>query len=103
MSSNTSITKQTLWQERLRDWQASGLSGAQWCRQQALPEHQLSYWKRKLQTQAENKLVPIVVTPKEKPVLSQSITLRLPSGLCIETETTDVVALIQQLQQQEAP
>ena len=39
MTSETLITRQTLWKERLQDWQRSGLSTAKWCRQQQLPEH----------------------------------------------------------------
>ena len=98
MTSETLSAKQVLWRERLLAWQQSGLSTAQWCRQQQLPEHQFFYWKRKLKSGTTHKLIPVVVSPEEAPALSNQVTIHLSSGLRIETETTDVVALIRQLE-----
>ena len=69
MTSETLSAKQVLWRERLLAWQQSGLSTAQWCRQQQLPEHQFFYWKRKLKPGTEHKLIPVVVPPEEAPAL----------------------------------
>ncbi len=97
MTSETLSAKQVLWRERLLAWQQSGLSTAQWYRQQRLPEHQFFYWKRKLKLGTENKLIPVMVSPEEVPA-SNRVTIHLPSGLRVETETTDVVALVRQLE-----
>ena len=35
------------WQLHIKQWQASGLSQAEYCRQQALVIHQFTYWKHK--------------------------------------------------------
>jgi hypothetical protein len=40
-------TSHDFWQLHIAQWQASGLSQASYCRQQALLAHQFSYWKRK--------------------------------------------------------
>ena len=68
MTSETLSAKQVLWRERLLAWQQSGLSTAQWCRQQQLPEHQFFYWKRKLKPGTEHKLIPVVVPPEEEEI-----------------------------------
>lgn len=98
MRSETLNAKQSLWCERLKDWQQSGLSAKEWCRQRQLPEHQFFYWKHKFDIPAENKLIPVVVSPDVPPILTNPVTIHLSSGLRIETETTDVVALIRQLE-----
>ena len=38
-----------LWQERIKDFRASGLSSREWCAQQGLKVDRLHYWNRKLQ------------------------------------------------------
>ena len=96
MASETLAARQTLWQQRLEHWQQSRLSTAEWCRQQQLPEHQFFYWKRKLISGTESKLVPVVVDQKFDNV-SGKVVIHLSSGLRIETETTDVVAFIRKL------
>ncbi len=35
------------WEARVADFRASGLSGAQWCRDHGLPPRQLHYWLQK--------------------------------------------------------
>ena len=96
MASETLAARQTLWQQRLENWQQSPLSIADWCRQQQLPEHQFFYWKRKLMSCAESKLIPVVVDQKSDNAAGKVI-IHLSSGLRVETETTDVVAFIRNL------
>jgi transposase-like protein len=36
------------WQQYLLDYQQSGLTQSDWCRDKQIPVHQLSYWKKKL-------------------------------------------------------
>ncbi len=40
--------KQTLWEERLIDWEKSGLSKRQWCRENNITEHQFYYWMKRI-------------------------------------------------------
>jgi hypothetical protein len=47
--SNVNYPGNIQWQHPIAQWQVSGLSQADYCRQQALSAHQLSYWKRKFQ------------------------------------------------------
>ncbi|WP_416183045.1 IS66 family insertion sequence element accessory protein TnpA, partial [Methylicorpusculum sp.] len=54
MTAIESNTLNVFWQHHIAQWQASGLSQAGYCRQQALSAHQLSYWKRKLQTPCQS-------------------------------------------------
>lgn len=40
--------RRALWQQRLAEQQASGLSIVAWCWQQDIPEHQFYYWRKRL-------------------------------------------------------
>lgn len=45
--------KQELWNERIKDFRASGLSQKAWCEQEGFNAGQLGYWLRKLQAATE--------------------------------------------------
>jgi hypothetical protein len=47
MSTNRDARK-VLWQQRLEQWQSSGLSKAEWCRRTGTSKETLLYWQRKL-------------------------------------------------------
>jgi hypothetical protein len=53
MTSIENNTHHDFWQLHIAQWQASGLSQASYCRQQALLTHQFSYWKRKFLVERE--------------------------------------------------
>jgi len=36
------------WQQHITDWEASGVSGNAYCKQQSLVYHQFVYWRQKL-------------------------------------------------------
>jgi hypothetical protein len=55
MTATERQARQETWAERIAEFEASGLSGAKWCAARGLKEHQLSYWRRKLKHQAEQK------------------------------------------------
>ncbi|MGB0360957.1 MAG: IS66 family insertion sequence element accessory protein TnpA, partial [Endozoicomonas sp.] len=56
---------QELWQQRINDWQQSGLSQTQWYKQHQLNTNQLGYWKRKYAQKSESKVTPLAIaTPK---------------------------------------
>lgn len=44
---------QLLWQERMNDWQQSGLSASGWCKKHDIKQHLFFYWKRKLVTKPD--------------------------------------------------
>lgn len=35
------------WREKIRQWQASGLTGYSWCKENNLPYKTFGYWKRR--------------------------------------------------------
>ena len=45
-------SKSVLWAERIHSFQESGLSRKEWCMQNQIPQSTLSYWIRKLQSEA---------------------------------------------------
>ena len=60
MTSTENNTAYDFWHLHIMQWQASGLSQASYCRQQALHTHQFSYWKRKFLADRE----PVDPEPK---------------------------------------
>ena len=36
-----------VWQQHITDWEASGVSGSAYCKQQSLVYHQFFYWRQK--------------------------------------------------------
>ena len=49
----TQIERKQTWQQRIADWQASGLSGAAYCKQESLVYHRFVYWRQKLSSSEE--------------------------------------------------
>ncbi len=47
-STNRDFNKEQRWLEHLRQWQKSGLSQADFCRQEGLRENQFCYWRSAL-------------------------------------------------------
>ena len=92
------------WKLHLVQWQASGLSQASYCRQQALHPPQFSYWKRKLWVACN----PVELEPNAgfarvqvavdsmAPSLS-GLSLCFPDGIQLRGITQANMTLIQQL------
>ena len=104
MTSIENNTNHDFWQLHIAQWQASGLSQASYCRQQALLTHQFSYWKRKFLADR----APVTAEPKagfaRVQVAAHVATLSLPGlSLCFRdgTQLTGIaqnnMALLKQL------
>jgi hypothetical protein len=68
MTKEERAAKRVLWERRIADFKASGLSGAKWCVAHNLKTHQLWYWLKKLQPEL----------PAEKPVQWLPVEIRDP-------------------------
>ena len=84
------------WQKRIQQWQSSGLTQKEWCRQHNIRPKQFWYWKDKLSSlqpvQQEMKteevtvasFVPVVTeATSPSPVADTVLTVSLPSGTSI--------------------
>jgi transposase-like protein len=47
-SNDSSQDKRAQWNERIKQWEASGKSIAAWCRERAVNENQFYYWRSRL-------------------------------------------------------
>lgn len=74
-----SINRTALWQERVNQWRASGLSQRAYALRQGYPVRQMGYWVRRLR-----KLTPaptlLPVSLKPAPVSAPMLTLSSASG-----------------------
>ncbi len=72
--------RRRFWENHLREWQASGLSQAGYCRKQGLSGKSFVYWKKRLG--AASVSVSLVEVPRVQasPVLSVCRPLRLMLG-----------------------
>ena len=56
INTNDNVTsKADLWTDRIRSFQASGLSRKDWCQQNEVPQSTLGYWIRKIQSEIPQK------------------------------------------------
>jgi len=67
----TKSPKRIEWEARLQDWKDSGLSKAEWCRDNGYKEHQMYYWIQR------------IYKPEVKPKLKVDF---LPVNISDETE-----------------
>jgi hypothetical protein len=51
VNDKTPVPKRELWQQRIQDWKASGLSQKAWCQREQLPLSSLGYWRRRLRAE----------------------------------------------------
>jgi hypothetical protein len=75
------------WQQTLSDWQASGLSGAAYCKQQSLVYHRFVYWRQKLNSNPDDKANSpsgfARVSPVPQTGFADGLTVSLPGGVSI--------------------
>lgn len=81
----TNTERQQYWQQQIADWQASQLSGAAFCKQQAVSYHTFVYWRKRI-TQAASLKNTGTGFAKVTPVSdrrSGELVLSLPGGVSI--------------------
>ncbi|WP_299735738.1 hypothetical protein [uncultured Endozoicomonas sp.] len=88
---------QELWQQRVNNWQQSGLSQTEWCKQHQLNIHQLSYWKRKLSQQPESKIIPLAVVTQKPDKLPTTLVIHI-NNIQVEATPEQAAILIHALQ-----
>ena len=96
--STTTDNRSQHWQQHMDSWSASGLSRAQYCREQDLSYYVFNYWHAKLNKPSEpKKLVPVVVSNKPDFQPSHGLQVRLPNGVQISGVDQVSVGLVGQL------
>jgi hypothetical protein len=98
MNSNERATH---WQQQIDQWQESGLSGAQFCKEHELDLGQFYYWSKKYSAnRARGKRDKVASTGFATVVVadalahSQGLRFTLPNGCAIEGITRDNVSLV---------
>jgi hypothetical protein len=87
----TATERARLWQQRIKDWQTTDLSGSAYCKQQSLTYHQFVYWRQKLtsvedcpkQKLAVNGFTRVVAVSAASTVDADGLTVSLPGGVSI--------------------
>lgn len=93
--------REQYWQQQVTEWQASGLSGMAYCKQQALTYHQFSYWRQKLLASASSTKEPVAgFATVAYPAVSVKgtdcvgLTVSLPGGITVTGLHAGNVALL---------
>lgn len=84
----TSPDLHQFWQQTLSDWQASGLSGAAYCKQQTLVYHRFVYWRQKLTSNSDSKAgspsgFALVAPVADDGTTGAGLTVSLPDGVSV--------------------
>ena len=91
MDNKANKEREQLWQERVAQLKASGMSQRAYAMEHGLSEHQVSYWVRRLTIpQAAPALLPVQVAPSLVPAVA-AISLRSECGWTL-TFPSDVPA-----------
>ena len=84
----TRTEREQVWHQHITDWQASGLSGMAYCKQQSLTYCRFVYWRKRLtepelalDEAAPSGFARVATVPSAE--ASQGLTLSLPSGVSI--------------------
>ena len=92
------------WQNNIVQWEASGLNGAQFCKQHELDLAQFYYWKSKFVsspskavsgTKGSAGFAAVIVT--DSPLVNESLNLTLPNGCAIVGINSGNVSLVRAL------
>ncbi len=79
------VPKRELWQRRIEDWKASGLSQKAWCQREQLPLSSLGYWRKRLRAEESGdvhetpRLIPVSLIQPSSP-----LTIRLGRQVIID-------------------
>lgn len=87
----TATERAHVWQQRIKDWQITGLSGSAYCKQQSLTYHQFVYWRQRLtsvedwpkQEQAAGGFTRVVAASAASTGVTDGLTVSLPGGVSI--------------------
>jgi hypothetical protein len=77
------------WQQHITEWEASGVSGSAYCKQQSLVYHQFVYWRQKLTPTEDSPKQAQTVTGFARVVSApgtgraDGLTVALPGGVSI--------------------
>ncbi|MBM7457304.1 hypothetical protein HNR62_003216 [Oceanisphaera litoralis] len=101
----TNTDLQQFWRQTLADWQASGLTGAAYCKQQSLVYHRFVYWRQKLNkpdhqddTRTPAGFARVAPVPEHR--LAEQLTLSFPNGITVTGLHADNIALLATLLRQ---
>ena len=93
-----SLTREQFWEHHIKHWRSSGLSKMRYCRDNALPYHQLNYWcSKSLQPANERAEKANFVGVSVLPADSQSggtLTVDLPNGISVSGVDAQTMALL---------
>ena len=79
------VPKRELWEQRIENWKASGLSQKAWCQREQLPLSSLGYWRKRLRSEASDdahetpRLIPVSLTQP-----GSALTIRLGRQVTIQ-------------------
>lgn len=82
-----------LWQQRIADQQASGLSIVAWCFQQDIAEHQFYYWRKRLASPVPPSTAPQWLTVEPPSDTSVGLTLQVGPATITVTAGVDPALL----------
>jgi len=87
------MSKQDIWAKHIKAWKVSGLSKSAYCRQHEIALHNLHYWEKRLASNLEPKLIPVITPARANGVA----TLRIGQQVVIEATPQALVDILASL------
>ena len=89
--------KRQFWEDHVQGWQHSGLTQAEYCRQNNLKNHRWWYWRKRISHPPETDVTFVPLNFSSSKLSRISISVVTPNGYRIECDTGFDVSKLRQL------
>ena len=94
MTDNERETLRDTWKQHLETWKQSGQSQVDYCREQGLKSHQMTYWKNRfIKSMQPPKLIPVKLPGLARDRFA-AVVVTLPDGVRLEVPCEQAVELL---------
>lgn len=104
---SNSQQRRVYWQQQIKQWRGSGISGAQFCKEHDLIYNRFCYWRAKLKRHVStprpvtpSAFVPVVRKGMQSVGSTEGFTMTLPNGISFRNISAQQIDLVAQLVRQ---
>lgn len=84
---------QKLWNNRISEWEQSGISQRKYCKEENISYPAFQYWRKRIRIKS-NQFVELKI---DSDTVNQSITINLPNGIYLAVNDTTNLKMVKEL------
>jgi hypothetical protein len=89
--------KRKFWEAQIQAWQASGVSQAEYCRQNNLKMHQWWYWRKRISHLSDSDITFVPLNLSSDKMYRSGVNVVTPNGYRIEVDNSFDLSKLRQL------